>query len=165
MGSGKTTLGEALSRLSGRPFVDLDQYIEATNSLSVTDIFARYGEDGFRRLETEALDRLARQPGIIVACGGGTPCFGSNMELMNRMGLTVWLQSSPRVLFDRLAVARAKRPLIADMDDDALYNFIVASLQARAPHYARAAATFDTNPLDDPQAIDTTAQAFINRFL
>jgi shikimate kinase len=89
MGCGKTTLGEVLARQMGVPFIDLDEYIEHQQGMTIVEIFASDGEARFRELETAALRDVAAAGGAIVACGGGTPCHGDNMALMNQTGITV----------------------------------------------------------------------------
>ena len=86
MGSGKSTLGRALAQATGLTFIDLDTYIEQRFHANVRDIFAQRGEDGFRRLERMMLHEVSEFEDVIVACGGGTPCFFNNMEHINSHG-------------------------------------------------------------------------------
>lgn len=166
MGCGKTTLGRALEARSGVRFVDLDDYIEARAGMTVTEIFATCGEEGFRAMERDALADLSGGQGVtVVACGGGTPCFGDNMELMNNRGITIWLTAATDRLFGRLAVARASRPLIARLDDAALRGFIDAKLAERTPYYSKAAHRFDATQLDTPDELRRTTDLFATRFL
>lgn len=165
MGCGKTTLGSALAEATGREFVDLDHCIEAHCGCSVTEIFAERGEAGFRELESAMLSRVARMENVIVACGGGTPCFGLNMNLMNRSGLTVWLNAGHEVLLRRLLEAQASRPLIAGKPADELSRFIDESLERRRPYYSRAAATFPSDELENRQEIDRSVARFIEQFM
>ncbi|MDE6074645.1 MAG: shikimate kinase, partial [Muribaculaceae bacterium] len=79
MGSGKTTLCNALTARTGLRSVDLDDFIENEAGMSIKEFFARYGEAEFRRLESESLARAAASGYDIIACGGGTPCFNNNM--------------------------------------------------------------------------------------
>ena len=75
MGSGKTTLGKAYSAATGLQFVDLDWYIEERMHKSISDLFAERGEDGFRLLEQKMLHEAGEFENVLIACGGGTPCF------------------------------------------------------------------------------------------
>ncbi|MDE7396684.1 MAG: shikimate kinase, partial [Muribaculum sp.] len=93
MGSGKTTLGRELQRLTGRQFVDLDALIEDQFGMSISDIFALKGEGYFRRLEAETLRSTANMSDAIVALGGGTPCHGDNMDWLLDNGITVFLDA------------------------------------------------------------------------
>lgn len=166
MASGKTTLGRAVSEASGVRFVDLDEYIERQAGMTVTDIFATRGEAAFRALETSALRALAASPEpLVVACGGGTPCFGANMELMNSLGLTVYLDASEEVIFSRLTTERSRRPLVAHLSGNDLRSFISASLAERMPFYSKAASCFSTDCLDNPALIPAAARDFIDRYL
>ena len=83
MGCGKTTLGEVLARQMGLLFIDLDEYIERKQGATIVEIFDKMGEKRFRELETAALCDVAAMSDVIVGCGGGTPCHGDNMALMN----------------------------------------------------------------------------------
>ena len=125
MGSGKTTLGSVLAAVMNVPFVDLDDYIEERYEARITTIFKEIGEAGFRQLEKQALHEVARLGGI-VACGGGTPCIEGNMELMNEMGLTIWLTTSAERIAARLCLPeqKAKRPLIAEKTDEEILEFV-----------------------------------------
>jgi shikimate kinase len=115
-GAGKTTLGRQLAAHFKRPFLDLDTAIEARTGRGVREIFAEDGEAGFRAVEATVLrDALAHAgPPLVLATGGGTPCFHDNMALLNRVGLTLWLDVPVDVLAARLPPAEvAKRPLMA----------------------------------------------------
>ena len=94
MGCGKSTLGRSVAALTGWQFIDLDNYIEQRFHRTVKEIFAEYGEDGFRKRERAMLQEVADFENVIVACGGGTPCFFDNMEWMNRQGTTVFLDTN-----------------------------------------------------------------------
>lgn len=168
MGSGKTTLGLALAHATGMPLVDLDQYIEERTGMSVREYFACYGEEAFRREERQALEHVVAASvgnGMIVACGGGTPCRPVNMELMNSGGLTVWLQTSVPVLLRRLKEGRAQRPLIASLGDDELEKYIVDRLAERDPYYSAAAASFDSTFLESEEEVAGSVTKFITEFL
>ena len=74
MGCGKTTLGEELARQMQLRYIDLDDFIEAKCGMSIVEIFDEMGENRFRELETAALREVATMTGVIIGCGGGTPC-------------------------------------------------------------------------------------------
>ena len=86
MGSGKSTLGKALASRCEVRFIDLDDYIEERSGKTIKKIFATEGEAAFRDLERRMLVEVSGFDNVLVACGGGTPCFGDNMELMNEHG-------------------------------------------------------------------------------
>ena len=83
MGSGKTTVGKALSKELGITFYDLDWYIESRMHKTVPQIFTERGEDGFRLVEHNMLHEVAEFEDVILSCGGGTPCFLNNMDYLN----------------------------------------------------------------------------------
>ena len=116
MGCGKTTLGEVLARQMGLHFIDLDEFIEARQGMTIPQIFDQMGEARFRELETEALSEVAVIQNVIVGCGGGTPCHGGNMALMNQAGTTVWLTTSPERITARLAGSERRNADAASTD-------------------------------------------------
>lgn len=165
MGCGKTTLGRTVAAITRKQFIDLDQYIEGRFHASVSQLFADRGEDGFRDIERRMLHEVAEFEDVIVACGGGTPCFFDNMDYMNSRGLTVHMTASPDCLHSRLMRGRAKRPLIAGKSDEELRAFITEALDKRMPFYSKAAETFESDRLENRSEIGTTASQFINRFI
>ncbi len=151
MGSGKSTLGRHLARELGWTFIDLDDFIETRENASITRLFAAHGENGFREMERRALAEVVKMQKVVVATGGGTPCFFNNMELMNRAGTTLYLQLSPAALVRRLLPGQAHRPLIADKTPDELLQFITQKLKEREPWYQQAKITADAELLS-PEA-------------
>lgn len=160
MGCGKSTMGRAVSALTGVPFIDLDNYIEQRFHLTVKEIFAQRGEDGFRDVERRMLQEVADFEDVIVACGGGTPCFFDNMEYMNTHGTTVFLNTPIDRLHSRLMRGRHKRPLIADKDDEELMTFIKDALAKRMDHYSKAQISFSSERLENKSEITNTAREF-----
>lgn len=158
MGAGKTTLGKAFARQLGLSFIDLDWYIEERFHKTVGELFAERGETGFRELERNMLHEVAEFEDVVVATGGGAPCFFDNMEFMNRMGQTVFLNVCPDVLFSRLRVAKQQRPILRGKQDEELKAFIVQALEKRAPFYRLAKYEFDADELEDRRQIDTSVQ-------
>jgi shikimate kinase len=135
MGSGKSTVGRRLALLAGLHFIDLDKYIEERNCRSVPQIFAIEGETAFREKEHKALEEVSVFDDVVVATGGGAPCFFTNMELMNRTGITLFLDLEPRILAGRLAVSKTERPLIKGKTRQELTDFIILNLEKRRPFY------------------------------
>ena len=161
MGCGKSTMGRAVSQLTGVPFIDLDNYIEGRYHMSVKEIFAKHGEEGFRDIERRMLQEVADFEDVIVACGGGTPCFFDNMEYMNAHGTTVFLNTPIPRLHSRLMRGRHKRPLIANKSDEELLEFIKKALADRWEHYAKAQIEFSSERLESREEIENTAREFI----
>ena len=165
MGSGKTTLGRALGRRLGLQFIDLDLYIESRYMRTISQLFAERGEDKFRSIEREMLHEVAEMEDIVVACGGGTPCYYDNIDYMNRCGTTVFLSASEDRLFARLSINRNKRPLIKDLDDQSLRIFIRENLALRMPHYSKASHSFCGDRLEDVMQISTSVEKFIEEIV
>ncbi len=165
MGSGKTTLGRALSVATGRRFIDLDHYIENRFCCSVRDIFQQQGEDKFRQIERNMLHEVADFEDVIVACGGGTPCFYDNVDYMNEHGITVFLDTPIERLHSRLMRGRAKRPLIADKNEEELRAFIITALEQRMPFYSKANHKFSSQYLETESEVSVSVKQFIENYL
>ena len=138
-GAGKTTLGRQLAAHFNRPFLDLDAAIEAQAGRSVRTIFAEDGEAGFRAVEAAVLRAALAHPGppLVLATGGGTPCFHDNMALLNQAGPTLWLDVPVATLAARLPPDEvAKRPLLAAAGGAEAW--LRETLTARKGFYARA---------------------------
>lgn len=161
MGSGKTTLGRALAaRFQGVRYVDLDEEVERAAGMAVGEIFSRRGEAAFRRLESDALRRFASESGVVIGCGGGTPCQPGNMELMNATGLTVLLRASDGTLLRRLLEARGRRPLLNGMDARALDAYIRSEQSRREPFYRQARLAFCSDRLEAEEEVARSCDAF-----
>ena len=153
MGSGKTTLGRAFAKAARLQFIDLDWYIEERMHKTVSELFAERGESGFREVEKNMLHEVGEYEDVVIAAGGGTPCFFDNMEYMNRMGSTVFLDASTETLLRRLKIGKSKRPLLAGKTDDELRETIVGALEKRMPFYGMAKYRFRADELEDRKQI------------
>ena len=138
MGSGKSTTGKNLARRLGYGFLDTDKIIVERIGMSVNEIFDRLGEDTFRENEVRLLREVIQRKNLVVSTGGGLPCHGDNMIVMNKYGITIYLRQSPSALYRRLHSRRYKRPLVRDLSDEQLKNFIDQKLAERESFYARA---------------------------
>ena len=145
MGVGKTTLGKKLARQLGYRFVDLDDFFETKYKIEIHQFFEKYGENLFRELESERLKKTFAMENVVVATGGGTPCYHNGVEEMNRHGLTVFLDMPPAALARRLLHAKRKRPLVAGKTGETLTLYIEEKLQARQACYNKA--LLKVNPL------------------
>jgi shikimate kinase len=143
MGSGKSTMGFRLARKMGYTFVDMDHLIEETAEMSIPEIFREHGENIFRKWEHDILLELCEKDQIIISTGGGAPCHGDMMDIMNANGTTVYLKLSPSALKDRLVKSKTQRPLIAGKNEEELLAFIQSKLAEREAHYSRAQYTAD----------------------
>lgn len=164
MGAGKTTLGRALADEFGLTFIDLDHFIEERFHKSIRDIFAEQGESEFRRIEQRMLHEVAEFEDVVISTGGGTPCFFDNIDYMNQMGTTVYLNVPVERLFIRLSIARKQRPLIKDKNDAELHNFIEEQLALREPYYKKAHHTFTADKLEDKTQISASVETFRRQF-
>ena len=139
MGSGKTTIGKHLSEVLNYKFIDLDQVIEYDEQYTVSEIFSKKGELYFRKKERTILETiLSSDSNIVLATGGGTPCFGNTMEFMKSTEntITIYLKSSNEELTKRLFNERLNRPLIAHIKSQELLNdFIRKHLFERSYFY------------------------------
>lgn len=138
MGCGKSTLGRKLAKHAGLQFVDMDHYIEERNCKTVARIFEDEGEAGFRALERKALEELSEFIDVVVATGGGAPCFFDNMALMNNTGITIFMNINPSILASRLMSSKTGRPLIAGKSEAELVDFISQTLDKRMKFYRQA---------------------------
>ncbi len=138
MGCGKTTSGKRLAAALSCDFFDLDHQIAAVMGMSIPAYFEANGEAAFRILEKETLKSFPYPSDCVISTGGGTPCFFDNMEWMNVNGLTVYIDMPPIALAKRLEKGKHKRPLLKDLDQDGMLQFITEKLQDRLPDYNKA---------------------------
>lgn len=148
MGSGKSTAGKKLAILLGWTFIDLDKEIEQKSGHTINDLFTNFGEDYFRKIETETLQSLTSDDNLIIATGGGSPCYGNNMDYMLETGLTVYLQMTPGQLKSRLTGTTGERPLTKNKNEKQLSVFITEKLAEREKWYLRAKIIIDGNSLN-----------------
>lgn len=122
MGSGKTVVGNELSKIMGRRFVDTDELIEQKQGVAIKAIFASHGEDYFRDLEFECCKNVAELKNCVVSTGGGALTFERNVEALKESGKIVFLDASFEVICDRIGNSN-NRPLFRDRDKAReLYN-------------------------------------------
>jgi len=138
MGCGKTTWGRKLANHLGYTFVDLDHMLEEQLGMTIAEFFSSFGEDAFRKLESDILKQTEFAHNTIISTGGGLPCFFDHMEWMNANGKTVYIKLSPKTLVDRLEKGKAKRPLLRDKHGDELLQFITDKLAEREVFYMQA---------------------------
>jgi len=141
MGSGKSTIGKQLAAKLNYSFIDLDKYIEESNGFTINELFEIKGEKEFRNNEFNALKKIAGTPNAVIACGGGTPCYYNNMELMNSTGITIYIKMSAKMLADRLKNSKTERPLVANKNDEDLLDYINKTLEKREDFYHQATYT------------------------
>lgn len=138
MGCGKSTLGRKLSALLNLTLIDLDTFLEERYFKTIPQIFAEEGEEEFRLKERKVLEEVSSFDNVIVATGGGAPCFFDNMELMNKSGFCVFLDVATDSLVSRLIHAKTERPLIKGKSPEELHGFIEMMMEKRRPFYEQA---------------------------
>lgn len=158
MGAGKSTFGKKLAAKTGLKFVDLDtevlEYVNRRYSLdsnTLSDAISAVGFDVFRLAERDVL-RASERFDSIVATGGGTPCFFSNMDWMLQHGTVIFLNTPRDIIYGRLRSSdRSKRPLVKDLNDEQLRHFVTDKLAERLPFYQRAGIIFNPqmNTIDE----------------
>lgn len=163
MGAGKTSVGASLARYLQMEFIDLDAFIEAHAQATVQNLFAEQGEAAFRKLEAECLRLTGQVEHAVVATGGGTPCHSGNLDWINQHGLSIYLKVPAGELARRLARAKAHRPLISQLPDQALADFIEKSLLERSHFYEKAQFSVEVNGAEN--ALVMALADFLVRFL
>lgn len=138
MYSGKSTFGRSLAAEKGMEFIDLDQAFEERYHYTVPRFFAQFGEDAFRKLETQVLHDTATLDNVVIATGGGTPCYNGNMDFILANGTAIYLQMSADDLAQRALRSRNPRPLMHGLSPDEVRAKIVSQLKERERFYLRA---------------------------
>jgi XRE family aerobic/anaerobic benzoate catabolism transcriptional regulator len=155
-GAGKSTLGKMLAKKIGWSFVELNKEIEAQNGLSVAEIIALYGQEGFRRMEQAALGQLlARKELMVLATGGGIVSEPLTFDLILSSFYTIWLKAEPE---EHMARVRGQGDLRPMADDRSAMAELRNILISREPLYARASAVVDTASL----SVDAAAARLFN---
>lgn len=160
MGTGKTVVGRVLARKTGRELVDTDAVI-TERAGPIPEIFERLGEDGFRRLEREAVRELAERTGLVVATGGGTMLDPENRAALAASGDVVCLTAGVDAIVERVSAAGGpvRRPLLAgEVPGEGVRDRVEALLAERAEGYARFPQV-DTTGLSPSEAADAVLVA------
>ena len=149
MGSGKSYWADRLKKQLKVPSYDLDALIEMMEERTIAEIFADDGEEAFRKLETKMLKLFSEKKQFVLSVGGGTPCFNENMKWMNKNGLTIWLDEPVPTLVERLTKEKDHRPLIKNIPDGELEQFLTSKRSERFEHYSQAAYTLTADEITD----------------
>jgi len=161
MGSGKSFLGESLAQKLGLVYVDTDQLIEEQTGLKIADIFKEKGESAFRDLESAVLPGLSNDNrSLVIATGGGMPCFNDNMDLINDAGLSIYLKWPVSVLVERLKKSDS-RPLVSENQSD-LNEYVGKLLKERSGYYDRASVIVDSPTVEELTALILERQKSLN---
>lgn len=143
MGSGKSTFGKRAAKQLNWQFCDLDAQFVAKHNMAIATYFATLGEEKFREEEHLLLVSLTEllsqsQQHVLIACGGGTPCFKENLAFMKQNGKVIYLKNTVETLFQRLCSQAHTRPLLASLSEEALYQHIATHLSEREQFYMQA---------------------------
>lgn len=139
MGCGKSSLGKKLANRLDISFLDSDEQIEKISQKSIGEIFGTLGESRFREIEKDYILSLDPNNEFVLATGGGLPCYEKNMHRLNELGVTFYLERSPKELVHRLLHAKTKRPLIDGLSNGELLSYIEDKLSEREEYYRQAA--------------------------
>lgn len=135
MGAGKSTVSRYLKSAYGMVIMEMDETIEDEQQMKISDIFAKYGEEHFRKLETELLLRLRGRKNLVVSCGGGVPMRACNVEAMKESGKVIFLTATPQTILERVK-DNHDRPLL---ENNKTVEFIAELLGKRQEKYETAA--------------------------
>ena len=135
MGTGKTVIGKMLAKSLNRIFFDIDENIEKHYHMTIYDIFQRYGENKFREIEHEEIKKIDVKLNYIIATGGGAFTFERNYNILNQIGLTVWLNATQKTIVSRLKKNINNRPLLKNVEID---KYVSNLLLKRNPMYSKA---------------------------
>jgi shikimate kinase len=145
-GCGKSTIGKKFAQFISHPFLDLDHIIETGENSKISELFATHGEQKFRELEHQYLKDTEKIKNGIIATGGGTPCFFNNMELINSLGKSIFLDVSPFEIAHRLSeTGIAKRPMLKGKTREDICLTLEHIRNIRLPYYSKSHLTI-TNP-------------------
>jgi len=147
MASGKTTIAKLLSQASEIPYLDLDEVIEKQTGKTVAQIFEEDGEIKFRKLEHDTLKGLIEvNDDFIIGLGGGTPCYANNHELLKRDDVvSIYLKAGIDELVRRIKAQGKLRPLVANLADDEMHEFVAKHLFDRSYYYHQSKHTVITD--------------------
>jgi shikimate kinase len=154
-GAGKTTVGQRLAMRLNIPFRDSDKKIEDAAIMSITDIFAKYGESKFRSLERRVITNLLTEGRQVIATGGGAFADSSIRAAIHLKGVSVWLNADFGVLLGRVS-GRSHRPMFNGSDPAGKLKELILQ---RRQYYARANVIVDSSKEPDEVVEDIIASA------
>ena len=135
MAAGKSAIGRILAKSLNRNFYDIDQNIEDRYHMKIYEIFEKYGEEKFRDIEHEEIKKIDSKSNNIISTGGGAFTFKRNYIILNKIGLTIWLNTNQKTIIKRLKKNINNRPLLKDVD---LETYVGSLLLKRTPLYSKA---------------------------
>jgi len=170
MGSGKSTVGKELAKRLKWSYVDLDELIVSRSGLDIPEIFRRYGEPTFRSLESSALVSTLNLKQIVVATGGGAPCYNDNLytikgeenstQKKQKDTRIVFLNGSVDILIERISADTSERPIVKSKSPNVLSSFVTEHLSERMPYYEQADVIVQIN-----QSVSTVVDEILEKIL
>ena len=155
MGVGKSYICEKIASQNNINSIDLDKEIELNNNMNIAEIFETKGEEYFRIQERIVLiDIITNKKNYIISCGGGTPCFKNNIDIMNKYAATIYLKDTPLNIYNRLIKDKYERPMIKNIKQSELLNFIKKHLSKREFFYKKSKHIIDLNEVRENKAIE-----------
>lgn len=146
MGSGKTEISKKLGKILNLQVIDLDDDISQKENKTITEIFEKKGELYFRKVEKKILETiLSQNKNAILSVGGGTPAYYDNIDLINKNSISIYLSASVGTLANRLSKEKLKRPLIAQISDAQLAEYIAKHIFERNAYYSKAKIKINTD--------------------
>ncbi len=146
MASGKSVIGKLLATKMNIDFIDLDEFIENQEKMNISSIFSTKGEIYFRKIEGNYLNEILKSKrNFILSVGGGTPCYGNNMNIINKQTKSIYLKASIKTIYNRLLAESDKRPIVAELPKDKLKEFIAKHLFERRNFYEQADYTINVS--------------------
>ncbi len=161
MASGKTTFGKKLANVLQYKFIDLDNLIEAKEKQTVAEIFATKGETYFREIEKQVLHTTINLQNVVISCGGGTPCFNNNIDFINENGFTIWMHTPIGFILERIKKESNQRPLVKDLNDEALQIKIENHFKERVPFYSQAKLEFNSKIMKEKDFITLVMEKIV----
>ncbi len=155
MGTGKSTVSEYLSTMFAMDVVEMDQEIVKQQGMSIPDIFATYGEEYFRDLETELLINMQERKNVLISCGGGVALRERNIAEMKKNGRVVLLSASPEVIYERVKDCNNRPVLAGRKNVEAIAELME---QRRSKYEAAADVVVDTDHKTVPQICEELVQ-------
>ena len=143
MATGKSTLGQLVADELNVPFFDTDLVIESQSSMTIAGIFSTQGETAFREIEADVLRQTTIYDKALIATGGGLPCHHENMEWMTKHGVTMYLSWPDEIFKTHLLKHLSSRPMLADLNPDAVDDKIDLLYEERKPYYEMASMTIE----------------------
>jgi len=137
-GAGKSTIAKKIANHFHLSVLDTDKMLEEKYHISVFDIFKKYGEETFRKLEYNILVEALQQEDVVIATGGGAPCFSDAMKLINEAAYSIYIEMAPKSLTQRLLHAKVARPLTKNKTEEELLAYVTEQLALREPFYKQA---------------------------